>query len=186
MYCLAAYIRLFGFSFERKKTLVLLICVYFTTVLLRVLCLYLEEEFTFPYSYSLVFYKDNMFPILLISLLVFLLFKNITIKHSKIINIVASATFGVYLIHENRYIRSVLKKYVFGRFGMDYRYLIPYSIFAIVVLFIICTCFELARMNLIEKKYMKWIRMNKDTISSIIKKLKDSIFHRVNRFHNSG
>lgn len=76
----------------------------------------------------------------------------------KWINITASATFGVYLIHDNKIVRSFLWMSLFK----NYRYqdsimIIPYSIGVVAIVYIICTMVDLVRKNLFEKSYMRII-----------------------------
>ncbi len=72
------------------------------------------------------------------------------------INIISSATFGGYLIHDNDIIRTLLWKTLFKNSSYaDSQYLIPYTIFEIVVVFVVCTAIELIRIYTIEKIYIK-------------------------------
>ena len=89
---------------------------------------------------------------LVISVLMFLGFSRIDIGYSKIINIISPAMFGVYLIHENSYVRPFLWKRLFKiSLYADTSILIPYSIFVILCVFFGCTIIELIRIHLVEK-----------------------------------
>mgnify|MGYP000528725494 FL=1 len=74
------------------------------------------------------------------SIFLFIGFKNLNIKHSKVINTIAATTFGVYLLHENEYIRPFLWKTVFhsAEHANDNR-LILYAIGAILATFALCS-----------------------------------------------
>lgn len=67
-------------------------------------------------NFSNIFELDNLF-VILASAATLLFFRNINIK-SKFINRIASTTFGVYLIHDNNYIRSVLWKNIFKTYSI--------------------------------------------------------------------
>lgn len=100
-------------------------------------------------------YGMNRLPIFLISLFMFLAFKGLDIHYNKVINLIASATFGIYLIHDNKSVSWFLWIVLFSNInGLD-KMIIPYSIVAVCLVFVICTCIELARIFLLERHYMK-------------------------------
>ena len=73
-------------------------------------------------------------------------FNSLKIPHSKIINLLASATFGVYLIHDNNFVRPFLWHKVFMNASFQNSpYLIPYSIGVILLVYVVCTLIELTR-----------------------------------------
>jgi surface polysaccharide O-acyltransferase-like enzyme len=101
-------------------------------------------------------FKPQAVPIVLISLLLFVGFLKIDIGYRRAVNVIASATFGVYLIHDDAYMRSFLWEKLFaGAAYSESRLLIPYSIFVVAVVFIGCTLIELVRIYCIERNYMK-------------------------------
>ncbi|WP_374915557.1 acyltransferase [Weissella cibaria] len=108
---------------------------------------------TSVYTLSFQYYKLNSFSVFLIVVGLFGLFKNFRIGEVKWINTVASATFGVYLIHDNSYIRSLLWRdwvestdyLAFGIFG----FIVASAI--TVVVFVLSTVIELIRKNTIER-----------------------------------
>ena len=95
--------------------------------------------------------------------------------HNKTVNAIASASFGVYLIHDNPYIREFLWKTVFkNALYADASYLIPYNLMIAFLVYCSCTMIELIRINLIEKKYMFII----NKCASRIDKKIDEYFYR--------
>ena len=103
-------------------------------------------------SFKNIFAGMNTFPVMCCALFLFCGFKLIKIPYNRFINIVASATFGVYLIHENLLINRwwwhkicKLEKFYYSPF------LIPYMFFCVLITFTICTILELLRKNLIER-----------------------------------
>ncbi len=116
-----------------------------------------------------IVYKGQSSFILLISIFMFLGFKNLKIKHSKIINTISSATFGVYLIHENSLVRNFIWEDLFKSTGYsDTCLIIPYSIGVIFLVYTACTIIELLRINLIEKYYMRLINKIELAINNFI------------------
>jgi len=68
------------------------------------------------------------------------------IRFSGIVNYIAGLTFGIYLFHEDYYLREGLWQQVFrgARFA-DSPYLIPYIIFQVAAVFITGSVIELIR-----------------------------------------
>ena len=119
------------------------------------------------------FYNMQRLPILVISILMFVGFLNIEIGCNRIINLVASATFGVYLIHDNDYVRPFLWNIVFKNSSYsDSSLLIPYSLLVIAVVFVGCTLIELVRIYILEKHYMVIVNI----VSPKIDDIKEKIF----------
>ena len=71
------------------------------------------------------------------------------------INVVASATFGVYLIHDSSIVRPFLWNTVFKtETYQDSAFLILYSIGVCLLVYAACTVIDLLRQNTIEKVYL--------------------------------
>lgn len=120
-----------------------------------------------------LYFEMQRLPILLISFFLFIGFLKVDIGYKKSINILSSAVFGVYLIHDNEYVRPYLWLVLFKNSSYsNSNILIQYSILVICIVFVTCTVIELARIYILEKHYMKAI----DRISDIINKWKEKFF----------
>lgn len=158
LYLLAGYIRL-HFDDSKKtckqyftRTIIVYILTFAITIIIDVLCL------KWPYfnKYTTYLYGMNQLPTLIISVFLFLTFKKLQMKNIKIINVIASATFGVYLIHDNPLTRAFLWKTLFKNATYQYSsLLIPYSILCILLVYVCSTIIELLRINLLEKNLLK-------------------------------
>lgn len=76
----------------------------------------------------------------------------------KIINLIASTTLGVYLIHDNTFVRKILWNtydIIVQKFGEIW--LIPISILFIIMVFILCSLIEIFRMKIIENRILSKI-----------------------------
>lgn len=91
------------------------------------------------------------------SVSLFVLFLNIHIKPSRIINCIASATFGVYLIHDNNGIMRqwLWKDFLHNTTYYDKSYLIPYMLGVVLAIFAVCVIIDLVRQYLLEKPIFK-------------------------------
>lgn len=111
-----------------------------------------------PMPYFLVA-DSNKFLALAVGFSSFMLFKNIHIPQSKIINTIAATTFGVLLIHANSdAMRTWLWKNMIdcvGHYNAEYMPL--YVIGSVAVIFAICSLIDFIRIKLIEKPYMPFI-----------------------------
>lgn len=87
----------------------------------------------------------------------FELFNNMKLANNKFINFLSLNTFGVYLIHDNNYVRAFLYKYLKIDNGLNtiagYQSIIKLFLFTIGI-FVACAIIESAR-RLIEKVIMK-------------------------------
>ena len=86
-----------------------------------------------------------------------MIFEKLNIK-SKTINIISSATFGVYLIHDNLNISPYLWNEVFqnNSYGFS-EYLLLYSFLVILSVFVVCVTVDLARKYLLERPLFKFV-----------------------------
>ena len=85
----------------------------------------------------------------------FLFFRNLKMKQSKMINMIASSTFGVFLIHANSdTMRKWLWQTVLDVKGIYYEStftVVIYAVFSVFVIFIICVIVDQIRISTIEK-----------------------------------
>lgn len=157
IYSVAGYLRLHGNEVKTKgsKIVGLAGICYALTFLTAVIFDLLGTRISFFGTHATFFYDMQSMPVLVISVLMFLGFLKNDIGYNKIINFVSPAMFGVYLIHENSYVRPFLWKRLFNISSWaDISMLIPYSILVILCVFVGCTIIELVRINLIEKNIM--------------------------------
>lgn len=110
------------------------------------------------------------------SLSIFVMFSNFKQFNNKFINIVSSATFGVYLIHDNNFIRSVLwGEILHCREMSQSNYYILFAICVILGVYIVCTLIDLMRIYIIEKPLFKWINKKQKTLPDSIDSKKESV-----------
>lgn len=89
------------------------------------------------------------------SLTMFLTFKNISItKGDKIITIIASSTFGIYLIHDSNFLRSTIWN---TWFNVGYHYQMPtfiiFSIVSIITIFAVCFAIDYLKRLSVDKLF---------------------------------
>lgn len=160
LYCVAAYIRKFGLNSKItcKHYVILFVAFSLLRYLSAVVLAMLGTKISFAASNTLAFYGQQSVLTFLSALSAFMVFKQLKIKYTKSINKIASATFGVYLIHENIFMRPFLWRGVFhNALLQDSIYLIPYSLLATVTVFAACVIIDLIRKAVIEKPYTAFL-----------------------------
>ena len=154
LYLIAAYIRIYEKSWFRNTklwgglTLVSLILSWLSVITLTYLGIRFEHQ-----GYSYFFVSDsNKILALATAICGFMFFKNIKIPQSRFINVVASSTLGVLLIHANSDTmrqwlwEDTLKNISF----FNSKFLVLHAIGSVIGIYIICTLIDQIRIRLIE------------------------------------
>lgn len=172
LYSLSGYLKLFGLNqslsnHSGRLTVIFFILTYVFSIGFTILGT--KWEIFVPFITDI--YDMNQLTTLLISVCMFTAFSNIKVKYNKWINLISSATFGVYLIHDNGNIRPLLWEKVFHNAGyQDSIILIPYSFAAVIIVFAICSLIELLRQMTIERIYMRIVNRTVENVSLAIQK----------------
>ena len=108
---------------------------------------------------SFVYYSS---PLLIVQTICYcLFFESLTIKN-KVINYIASTTFGIYLIHDNYNLRSILyKELQVTRFGASKKAILM-LVGVTILIFIVCFLIESIRKLLV--KPIVWIHKKRKKI----------------------
>ena len=107
--------------------------------------------------YSLVTDSNTLLAVLTAAS-AFMWFKNLGIGYSARVNVVASTTFGVLLIHANsdamrEWLWRDVVNYV-GHYGDPLMLL--YAVGSVLAVFAACSCVDLARIRLVEAPFLRW------------------------------
>lgn len=173
LYCLVGYYRIYGLSAKRSKRksrtwFFWAFAVFLFTALSIVILSFLGTKIHFFEDKSRHFLHEQSLTLLLISIFLFLGFERININ-SKIINEIASTTFGIYLIHDYRYMSEFLWKDIFNVASFQYsNYLIPYSIVVVLIVFVCCGIIEYIFKFTFERAIYKIVSITIPQVTSII------------------
>lgn len=158
IYLIASYIRLYPIKYDNDTKFwlwasVVSWCLSILSILLINYYQVLYREADFLLSMDYFFISDsNSILALTNGITSFMLFKNLKITNSRIINTVAASSFGVLLIHANSdTMRSWLWKDTVdcvGHYGTQYYWL--YSIAVVIIIYIVCTIIDIIRIHTIE------------------------------------
>lgn len=185
IYSIGGYIRLYADDeiLNKKKLFFAIIIIVAVSFGLQVL-IECRTEYRFFNSfirgYKWILLEAKSPFTIAISILLFLLFKGIKLRTSKFINVMSSATFGVYLIHDNEYTQLDLwKNFLRTRDYQNFPYFIIYSIAICLAIYIVCTLIELARIYILEKNYMKLVYKAEPKINKAINKIMNPIYNKL-------
>ncbi len=156
VYALGGYIRLHAQKSRVSGPVYILLSVAVTILNLgfAAMCEALGRNSEFWAQKAGYLYGEEKLPIVLISVFLFLGFLKTDIGKNKVINIIASASFGVYLAHNNDLAKKVIWDAVSLRMtDVKGAMLIPISIGVIASVYLISTAVELFRIYVIEKRY---------------------------------
>lgn len=160
LYGIAGYVNLYGGNqkLQSKHYFSLYFMVLIITYTVSTTFLFLgtkKEEWS---THAIDFFEIERLPILLMAITLFMGFVTLKMNYHKWINMIASATFGVYLIHNSSYIRYYLWTNIFKiNQYQDSTFLILYSILVVFILYVSCTMIDLIRKKLVEKPYMLFV-----------------------------
>jgi surface polysaccharide O-acyltransferase-like enzyme len=145
LYFIASYIRLhWDFNIKRRYFIGLYLLITLFVVISKVILTVIGFNYL-----SGMLYAYNSVTIVLSSVSLFLFFRSISIKNviiNKIISSISGLTFGVYLIHINPLINSILYKNILHtELFWNTKLFIPVSIGLILEVFIVCMLIDAIR-----------------------------------------
>ncbi|MBR4284894.1 MAG: acyltransferase family protein [Methanocorpusculum sp.] len=187
-YMISAYIRLYPLSFkglfENLKVGVFLSVVSLGSLILSVIVFDFMGLLHPIFSNHATYFMSITSPLaILCAISLFLLFKNLQIKGSKFINQIALSMFGVYLIHDNLFVRPFLWHQLFQNASyIDSSLLFLHALLAISLVFVISTVIDQIRIIVFEKPLFKMIDKFENRYASSLNRLKLSIVGFVDRY----
>lgn len=154
MYLLGAYMRKYPEVWEKCKIKPILYFVGSYVFLMYLTIMWDDKVERVVYHQALA--QKHTIPIVICSVALFVLFKNINLAKNKFINKIAASTFGVYLIHENPIIKELLwtdwlnvnAYFTSENFG-------AYAIGTIILVYISCTLIDLT-LNQVKLLLERW------------------------------
>ncbi|MCI8485316.1 MAG: hypothetical protein HFH41_13410 [Lachnospiraceae bacterium] len=162
LYFVAAYIRKHPLKWMNRNGVVLSLLI--GAILLSYASVILVDFFGVKYGFTSTYYMvadSNKALAFLVSIFVFLLFKNMEIRYNSIINHTAAATYGVLCIHASS---DAMRKFLWvdffnvsGHYSCSLIHLILYSFSSVLCVFIVCSFIDMLRIQLIERPLFKFL-----------------------------
>ena len=154
LYIIAAYIKKYSKTYNKKNVLVLIIFSILTLFAISFIYTQLGID-----EYITIYNNMTSVPMLLLTISTFVFFKDLKVNNeSKIIPFFAKASFAVYLIHINIY----FKKYLFNNilriqkfYYVNTLYLALYILLASIIIYMVCTIIDTIRRKILEEPLFK-------------------------------
>lgn len=182
LYLIASYIKLYPKKIYSSIKVwgyssLLFICLSIVSVVL--LC-FIDKN---PYRFVT---DSNTFLAVGGGLSLFMFFNNLEIKNNKVINTIASTTFGVLLIHANSdTMRQWLWKDTLNNVGAYYtNYTYLHATLSVLIVFIVCSLIDLIRIKYIETSFFIWLEPKLEIIESKYKEVETIIANKINMIIN--
>ncbi|MCQ2514398.1 MAG: acyltransferase [Ruminococcus sp.] len=175
IYMIAAYIRLYPSAFTEKCLLnfvLAAVCLIIAGFLMYADLMWnFRIGFIYEDSNFKTLYQENYLPIFFASIFIFLGFKNLKLGCIKPINLIATASFGVYLIHDNKLISDILWNQWIVTIQYSDSIAFGYGIFWAVVIYAVCAVLDMVRLFLFEKPvFYIWDRIEDKFKNKYVKK----------------
>lgn len=156
LYLIASYIRLYAKpAWENTKLWAWMTVGFLAISSLSVIgCAWLGGKIGKEFAYIFVVDSNTVFA-LMTALSAFMLFKNLKIKNSIVINTVSASCFGVLLIHAGG---DSMRKWLWGDVlsnvqMYDSDFLVLHAILSVIAIYAVCTAIDFLRIQLLEKPF---------------------------------
>jgi len=182
LYSIGAYIKLYGLNerLNKKHYYSMWIGCMLLTYMSGLSFAIVGTKIEALAHHTLHFYTQQSIITLVGSVSMFMAFLKTDLGCKKWINVISSATFGVYLIHDNTYIRPLLWNNIFKNSYFQESVLIAiYSLLVTLMVYSVCTVIDLLRQQLIEKPVMKIIEKSAVKITAPFEKVIDKMKSRI-------
>ena len=184
LYCIAAYIRLYGIGKNKSAAFYFGWWFIFSiiTATSSIVMIWMGKWFPVFDDGSLHFYDKQSILTLLRAVCLFLAFSKVNIGKRKLINAISAATFGVYLISDQSMVRQYIWQDLFvNNQWQDNNGIIWYSLLVVICVYCACTVIDYIRQLTIERIYLRWVSSFVDGLS---RKVSPSVFDKA-QFHPS-
>ena len=177
LYFIASYLRLYPKKIFEKTSFwaVCMLMTAFLCIISVLCCVWLGARMNRQIAYLFVV-DSNQFLAVCMAVTSFLFFKNLNIRQSRIINTIASSTFGVLLIHANSdTMRAWLWNTVLDvprMFSLSLDTLVFRSIVSVLCVFAICVVIDQIRIRTIENVLLNFTE-------KVVAKVGDKIRNRL-------
>lgn len=153
-YCIGGYLRYYPDNVMKSKKISALVLALTAIAMLSSVVVfdYLSTKNELFVGKSEYFYATFSVVQLFLGIAMFSLAVNMKPKYSSFINTIGGCTFGVYLIHDNRLVRSFLWDNIFNNSHLAYSgSMIMHMVASVFIVFAVCTSIEMFRKYVIEK-----------------------------------
>ncbi len=158
LYMLAGYQRLYPLKIKVHKYVYLVIAMVSYLLIFIGISLFdiMGTKHYVFYEHATYISNISTIPVLLCSISLFYFFANLEIGSIKWINLISRTTFGIYLIHDNELIRTILwQKIAKSSLYYESNFLILHALVTIAMVFILCMMIESVRIKVMDMPFSK-------------------------------
>ncbi len=171
LYVIGAYIKMYGvrcFGSLSRRISVVIVNVFVITISV-ILITYLQKTKVFLCGREDALLSYNSIFLIVLSVAVFLIFKDMRIQYNEYINKVAQTVFGIYLIHDSALTRNWIWNDIFRGYRFyESEYLLVYGILCSILVFLVCVFIDWFRIQFIERPLFKDFDYTYDYWKSVI------------------
>ena len=186
IYFLGAYIKKYNGNFmksNKNRIVSVILIVALMNIIMILLELLASKVSIFP---NLIYYFNSLNSplILILTVLIFTIFKKLHIENSKLINKIASTTWGIYLIHANYFLNFIIwEDIVLVEKYINSQMLIINATLSVIGVFIVCALIDI----IIEKFVIKNLIKLLSKIFNRIKQMKIymQVQNKIIEFYNN-
>lgn len=174
VYLIGGYIRLYPPTIYIRYFSATYVAVLFVVLLLSSTVLNLLGHWLKVSSFlgrSRFFYQTNNILMIVTAIAIFLFFVNLKSFNNKLVNYIASTTFGIYLFHDNSLLNAIWWNQVWSSAKfLGTNFLIVWTLFAIVTTFVCGVLFDSLRYYIFETPCFKLLSLfGRNRISAFLK-----------------
>jgi len=176
LYIVAAYIRLYKDDVKINHCMAYGTISYIITFITSVVLSFLGRNLPILANVSTYYFGMNKLPVLVTSILLFMAFKNLNVKYNKFINIIASTTFGIYLIHDHKLVRHYLWITLLNNATYsDSIIIFTHAVTSILAVFVVCGIIEFIRIYSLERLWIKILSKSNPKLTNINNRVKSHL-----------
>lgn len=180
-YSLIKYVKIYDPKIlnNKKRNLIIILSLFILHYGYKISCIFFARKFNFSTAYFIWLSRlvDNIsgFIPMMIALLFFCNFRTLEVRCNRVVNLISSTTFGIYLIHEHPLINYWLCNHIFKIY--EHSVFVSYMSYVILytfVTFVACMLLELLRKIIIDKPLFyfcdKTNRSNSEILNRVFSK----------------
>ena len=187
IYILGAYIKKYDVNILKtnRTRISMAIIIIIILIVLTITLMFLANKISFIKNKTQYLNQEKSPLIIILTILILNIFRTLKVKKNVIINLIATTTFGIYLIHENVFLRDIIwKNIVNANNYINSNLLIYNALFGIIVVFFGCIIIDLFVQKILQPVIFKIFKrifnnVSKTKLFNNIKFKLDSLYKKL-------
>lgn len=180
IYSIGSYISRYKIKLNIKNNIITIIFISILLILITIIVDRMCNYYNLDFAYVKYFLSKQSFFIVILSISIFEIFLKNPFEN-KFINYFSPSIFGIYLIHDNEYLKNVIWGGILkNQLYSTSNFFIIHWVISIIMIFGCCLFIDMIRRKCIEEKIMSKLKKIITFLEKIIKKLTLKIFNILN------